>query len=152
VSNQHIVLVDAHDVLAIQSDGHHTRAYSRSRAHFCNLNIGDLEMRLDPELFARVRPSHFVNLQAVTQLLRDDGRLALQLDRGESKVPASCTRATGVLGRLGVTSWGFSRQDFHARENPAQAQRLRSYSPAAAGALHRRFALLGGIPWQVSRT
>ena len=104
VSQQRIVLVDAADVLAIQSDGHYTHVHTAEGAQFCNLNIGDLESRLDPERFMRVHRSHIVNLEAVRQILRDDGRIALQLARSELTVPVSRSSAPALLERLGVHS------------------------------------------------
>ncbi|MFY9514526.1 MAG: LytTR family DNA-binding domain-containing protein [Rubrivivax sp.] len=104
VSNQRIVLLDVAEVLAIQSDGHYTHVRSgNGGTQSCNLNIGDLESRLDPERFLRVHRSHIVNLDAVTQIVRDDGRLALQLGPG-LQVPVSRTSAAAVLARLGVHS------------------------------------------------
>lgn len=101
VSQQRIVLVDVGDVLAVQSEGHYTHVRTALATQFCNLNIGDLEARLDPERFMRVHRSHLVNLDAVTQILRDDGRVALQL--GERlQVPVSRTSAAALLERLGV--------------------------------------------------
>jgi len=101
VSNQRIVLLDVADVLAIQSDGHYTHVRTEGGTQSCNLNIGDLEARLDPERFMRVHRSHIVNLGAVSQILRDDGRMALQLGP-TLQVPVSRTSAAEVLARLGV--------------------------------------------------
>jgi len=103
VVNQRIVLVDAAEVLTIQSDGHYTQLYTATGAQFCNLAIGDLEARLDPERFMRVHRSHLVNLEAVTQIHRDDGRVALQLG-SRLKVPVSRTSAPALLERLGLTA------------------------------------------------
>jgi DNA-binding LytR/AlgR family response regulator len=101
ISNQRIVLLDADDVFAIQSDGHYTHVRTADGTQSCNLNIGDLESRLDPERFMRVHRSHIVNLTEVTQILRDDGRLALQLGP-KLQVPVSRTSAANVLTRLGL--------------------------------------------------
>ena len=103
VANQRIVLLDVAEVLAIQSDGHYTHVRTSSGSQFCNLNLGDLEMRLDPERFMRVHRSHIVNLAEVAQIVRDDGRLALQLPGG-LQVPVSRTSAAAVLERLGLAA------------------------------------------------
>lgn len=103
VSQQRIVFVDAEDIVAIDSDGHYTRVATASGgSQFCNLSIGDLETRLDPELFMRVHRSHVINLRAVRQLLRDDGRLAVQLKGVAQTVPVSRSSAGALLERLGV--------------------------------------------------
>jgi DNA-binding LytR/AlgR family response regulator len=103
ISDQRIVLLDVAEVLAIQSDGHYTHVRTAGGTQSCNLNIGDLEARLDPERFLRVHRSHIVNLDAVTQILRDDGRMALQLGPG-LQVPVSRTSTASVLARLGVNA------------------------------------------------
>lgn len=103
VSGQSIALVDAQDILSIRSDGHYTRVLTRAGSQFCNLAISDLEARLDPAQFMRVHRSHLVNLGAVRQLLRDDGRLALVLDGGpDEPVPVSRSSTAELLQRLGV--------------------------------------------------
>lgn len=102
VSGQRIVLVDAADILSIHSEGHYTRVCSTGGNQFCNLSISDLEARLDPELFMRVHRSHIVNLRAVTQLQRHDGRLALRLHGSPDALPVSRSSAPLLLQRLGM--------------------------------------------------
>ena len=102
VSNQRIVFVDADDILAIQSDGHYTRIVTAKGSQFCNLGIGDIETRLDPEQFMRVHRGHVINLRAVRQLQRDDGRVAVQLKGIVEPVPVSRGSAAALLERLGV--------------------------------------------------
>ena len=102
VSNQRILFVDADDILAIQSDGHYTRIVTAKGSQFCNLGIGDIETRLDPEHFMRVHRGHVINLRAVHQLQRDDGRVAVQLKGIVEPVPVSRSGAAALLERLGV--------------------------------------------------
>lgn len=103
-ANNRIVLVDAAEVLAIRSEGHYTHVHTAEGARFCNLAIGDLEARLDPERFARVHRSHIVNLEAVSQILREDGRVTLELGGSALRVPVSRTSAAAVLARLGLAA------------------------------------------------
>jgi DNA-binding LytR/AlgR family response regulator len=103
------VLVDADDVLCIHSDGHYTRVCTAAGSQFCNLNIGDLEARLDPEQFMRVHRGHIVNLRAVTQLRREDGRLLLELRAGEPPIPVSRSSTAELLDRLGIPAGASSR-------------------------------------------
>jgi DNA-binding LytR/AlgR family response regulator len=102
LAEQRIVFVDADEVRAIRSDGHYTRVLTAQGSRFCNLAIGDLESRLDPEHFVRVHRSHIVNLRAVTQLLRDEGRLSLQLEGDAEAVPVSRSSQAALLERLGL--------------------------------------------------
>lgn len=102
VVQQRIVLVDADDVLCIHSDGHYTHVCTMQGRHFCNLNIGDLEARLDPEQFMRVHRGHIVNLRAVRQLRREDGRLLIEMHPEMPPIPVSRSSASALLERLGV--------------------------------------------------
>ncbi|WP_119354708.1 LytTR family transcriptional regulator [Azohydromonas sediminis] len=102
VVQQRIVLVDADDVLCIHSDGHYTHVCTVQGRHFCNLNIGDLEARLDPEQFMRVHRGHIVNLRAVRQLRREDGRLLIEMHPEMPPIPVSRSSASALLERLGV--------------------------------------------------
>ncbi|MDE2081283.1 MAG: LytTR family transcriptional regulator DNA-binding domain-containing protein [Burkholderiales bacterium] len=104
VAEQKIVLVDAEAVLCIRSDGHYTRVVTAQATRFCNLAIGDLETRLDPELFLRVHRTHIVNLRAVAELQRSDGRLALRLHGQPETVPVSRSSQADVLARFGLPS------------------------------------------------
>lgn len=102
VADNHILFVDADDILAIESSGHYTRVVTAAGNRFCNLSIGDIESRLDPEQFMRVHRSHLVNLGEVGQLLREDGRIALRLNGHEAAIPVSRSSAAAVLARLGL--------------------------------------------------
>ncbi|MDH4390267.1 MAG: LytTR family transcriptional regulator DNA-binding domain-containing protein [Aquabacterium sp.] len=107
-SGQKIAFVNTEDVLRLQSDGHYTRVITAQSNQFCNLGLGDLEGRLDPDHFMRVHRSHIVNLRAVSQLLRTDGRLMLRLHGEDAEVPVSRTSSPALLARLGMlpTSMG----------------------------------------------
>lgn len=102
LAGQRIVFVETDEVLRLHSDGHYTRVVTAAGSQFCNLGIGDLEKRLDPEHFMRVHRSHIVNLREVTQLLRAEGRLVLRLRGDEADVPVSRTSSPALMARLGI--------------------------------------------------
>lgn len=102
VQGHQIVFVDAERVLRLHSDGHYTRVVTAEGSRFCNLSIGDLETRLDPEQFMRVHRSHILNLRAVHELVRGDGRLAVRLAGDEEVIPVSRSTAPALLARLGL--------------------------------------------------
>jgi LytTR family transcriptional regulator, CO-responsive transcriptional regulator RcoM len=102
LSNQRIVFVDADDILAIQADGHYTRVLTAKGSQFCNLSIGDIESRLNPEHFLRVHRGNVINLRAVAQLHREDGRTAVQLQGVADPVPVSRSGSAALLERLGL--------------------------------------------------
>lgn len=106
VKGQQIVFVDAEQVLRLHSDGHYTHIVTAEGRRFCNLSIGDLEARLDPERFMRVHRSHIVQLTAVQELVRQEGRLALRLRGDAEEIPVSRSSAPALLARLGLVPQG----------------------------------------------
>ncbi|HEX4508703.1 MAG TPA: LytTR family transcriptional regulator DNA-binding domain-containing protein [Burkholderiaceae bacterium] len=102
ISGHELLLVDAGDIVHLHSDGHYTRVVTATANRFCNLSIGDIELRLDPELFMRVHRSHIVQLSAIQSLVREGGRLLLQLTSGGEPVPVSRTSANDLMARLGM--------------------------------------------------
>ena len=98
---QRIVLVDVAEVMAVHSEGHYTHVRTAEATRFCNLSIGDLETRLDPERFVRAHRSHLVNLDHVRELRRTEGRLHLDLTDG-STVPVSRSSTQLVMDRIGI--------------------------------------------------
>jgi len=102
VAQNRTVFVDADDILCIRSDGHYTRVITAQGSQFCNLSIGDIETRLDPEHFLRVHRSQVINLRAVRQLQRDEGRVAVQLHGVDEPVAVSRSSVAALLERLGL--------------------------------------------------
>jgi hypothetical protein len=72
-------------------------------SQFCNLNIGDLEGRLDPQLFLRVHRSYIVNLSQVDEIVRDEGRMTLRMmGSTPADIPVSRASAPHLLAQLGL--------------------------------------------------
>ncbi|MDE3012034.1 MAG: LytTR family transcriptional regulator, partial [Pseudomonadota bacterium] len=104
VSQNRIGLVDAEQVIFIRSDGHYTWVTTEEGTSFCNLNITDLEERLDSASFMRVHRSYLANLRYAEQILRQDGKTMLKL-RGEAgSLPVSRTSTPRLLERLGLAA------------------------------------------------
>lgn len=103
VANQKVAFVDTQDVMALESQAHYTRILTRQGWHFCNLSIGDLEARLDPQQFMRVHRCHIVNLRAVAELVRDGTKTQLLLEsRLASPVPVSRGEVARLRAALGL--------------------------------------------------
>lgn len=98
-----ILLVDVPEVSFIRSEGHYTWVHTAQGSHFCNLNIGDLESRLDVGQFQRVHRSYIVNLGQVNEILREDGRMLLRMAGPEPvEIPVSRSSMAALLDQLGL--------------------------------------------------
>jgi hypothetical protein len=103
IKQNRMLLVDASSVSFIRSEGHYTWVHNAQGGQFCNLNIGDLESRLDPQLFLRVHRSYIVNLSHVDEIVRDDGRMTLRM-MGPTplEIPVSRASAPRLMEQLGL--------------------------------------------------
>lgn len=96
IKQNRVLLVDVPSVSFIRSEGHYTWVHTGQGSQFCNLNIGDLESRLDPQLFLRVHRSYIVNLSHVDEIVRNDGRMTLRM-MGSTPVEIPVSRASAPL-------------------------------------------------------
>jgi DNA-binding LytR/AlgR family response regulator len=103
IKKNRVLLVDVPAVSFIRSEGHYTWVHTTQGSQFCNLNIGDLEGRLDPQLFLRVHRSYIVNLSQVDEIVRDEGRMTLRM-MGSTPVdiPVSRASAPHLMEQLGL--------------------------------------------------
>jgi hypothetical protein len=103
VRKNRVVLVDVPAVSFIRSEGHYTWVHTAQDSHFCNLNIGDIEGRLDPQLFLRVHRSYIVNLSQVDEIVRDEGRMSLRMmGPVPADIPVSRASAPLLMQQLGI--------------------------------------------------
>lgn len=104
IKQNRVLLVDVPSVSFIRSEGHYTWVHTGQGSQFCNLNIGDLESRLDAQLFLRVHRSYIVNLSHVDEIVRDDGRMTLRMMGSTPvEIPVSRASAPRLLEQLGLT-------------------------------------------------
>lgn len=103
IKKNRVLLVDVPSVSFIRSEGHYSWVHTSQGSQFCNLNIGDLESRLDPQLFLRVHRSYIVNLSQVDEIVRDEGRMTLRM-MGSTPVdiPVSRASAPHLMEQLGL--------------------------------------------------
>ena len=103
IKKNRVLLVDVPAVQFIRAEGHYTWVHTPQGSQFCNLNIGDLESRLDPQLFLRVHRSYLVNLAQVDEIVRDDGRMMLRMmGSTPADIPVSRTSAPQLMALLGL--------------------------------------------------
>ena len=101
--NNQVSFLDVQNVCAVESDGHYCRILTVDGWHFCNLSIGDLQERLDPEVFVRVHRRYLVNLGAIDQLQRDGVKTLLQFrHHPDILVPVSRVIASQLKKQLGL--------------------------------------------------
>jgi DNA-binding LytR/AlgR family response regulator len=104
IKQNRVLLVDVSSVSFIRSEGHYTWVHNTQGGQFCNLTIGDLESRLDPNLFCRVHRSYIVNLSQVDEIVRDDGRITLRMMGSTPvEIPVSRASAARLMEHLGLS-------------------------------------------------
>lgn len=107
IKQNRVLLVDVPSVSFIRSEGHYTWVHTGQGSQFCNLNIGDIENRLDPKLFLRVHRSYIVNLSQVEEIVRDDGRMTLRMMGSiPVEIPVSRASAPRLMEQLGLADVG----------------------------------------------
>ena len=82
---------------SFESLSHYTRVLTKEGYQFCNLSIGDLAARLDPNQFMRVHRCYIVNLKAVQALGREGTKTHVVL-KGKNSPPVPVSR--GEVGNL----------------------------------------------------
>ena len=97
VANHKVSFVETQEVLSIESLSHYTRVLTKEGYQFCNLSIGDLAARLDPNQFMRVHRCYIVNLKAVQALGREGTKTHVVL-KGKNSPPVPVSR--GEVGNL----------------------------------------------------
>lgn len=102
VAGNRIVLVDGASVRYVRAEGHYTWVHTAQGSSFCNLTIGDLEARLDSEVFLRIHRSYLANLDYAEQIVRDEGKVMLKLAGDERGLPVARATVARLMQRLGI--------------------------------------------------
>jgi len=110
IKQNRVMLVDVSQVSFVRSEGHYTWVHTAQGGQFCNLTIGDLESRLDPNLFLRVHRSYIVNLSMVDEIVRDGGRMTLRMMGSTPvEIPVSRASAARLMEHLGLSDTVMAR-------------------------------------------
>jgi diguanylate cyclase len=95
----HFVAVE--DVVAIQANAHYTYIFNGTDKLFCPLAIGDVESRLDRDLFVRIHRSHIVNIERVLGYKRTGDSEMVEMDAAQHYlVPVSRSRVGWLKSRV----------------------------------------------------
>ena len=95
------IQLPAEAVVAVHANAHYTYVFDGSDRYFCQLAIGDIEQRLDPNRFARVHRSHIIAVDRIVRLKKtgDNGMVELA-GRTACTVPVSRSRMAFVRAQL----------------------------------------------------
>jgi DNA-binding LytR/AlgR family response regulator len=98
-----IMLVDVKEIGRLEGEGHYTTIVATGDRYLSNLSLSVLESRLDPAHFLRVHRSHIVNLDYVTEILRqDDGFLVTLQEPMGPPVPVSKQKLPALKEHFGL--------------------------------------------------
>ncbi len=93
-----IVPIDVGSIQHISASGDYVEVYSDRGCHVLHSSLGELAVRLDPEVFRQVHRSHIVNLDAVVKLVPFDARRLLIQLRNGTEIIASRTASEMLRG------------------------------------------------------
>ncbi|MCL4846998.1 MAG: LytTR family DNA-binding domain-containing protein [Acidobacteria bacterium] len=97
---QRFHVVPQQDVLYFALDGGLTRVHVRAGHYWMEPSLSDLEARVDPARFYRVSRNAIVNLDAVAEVVPQEGGPAEAVLSDGTRLPVSRRRVAGLLERL----------------------------------------------------
>lgn len=97
---QRFRVVPQHDVLYFALDGGLTRVHARAGHYWMEPSLSDLEARVDPARFYRVSRNAIVSLDAVAEVVPQEGGPAEAVLTDGTRLPVSRRRVAGLLERL----------------------------------------------------
>ena len=91
------------EITRLEASNNYTTFYSSTKEKvMVSKTIKNYERILPPEIFYRVHQSHIININFVTEFLKEDGGYALMEDK--SKIPVSRRKKNGLIDALDKTS------------------------------------------------
>ncbi|SMO79178.1 LytR/AlgR family response regulator transcription factor [Gracilimonas mengyeensis] len=86
-----IIPIAVDDIIWIQAEGDYSKIHTKNGAHLCSTGLGNLEDKLDPELFQRSHRSYLLAIKELQNLQSDGGGgfIAEMSDGAEVKVSRS---------------------------------------------------------------
>lgn len=98
-----IVLIDVRDIMHFEGEGHYTMIHATTGHFLSNLSMSMLQARLDPQHFLRVHRSHIVNMDHVSEIIRDGDGFTIGVGDGHGPpVPVSRNKVAQVKEFIGL--------------------------------------------------
>lgn len=86
-----LVFVPMQEIDWLEADANYVRVHAGQETHIVREKIGDLEAKLDPQVFLRVHRSFIVNVDRIRELVPCDGSGYIVVLRGGKEVPCGRT-------------------------------------------------------------
>ncbi|NNJ97288.1 MAG: PAS domain-containing protein [Gammaproteobacteria bacterium] len=101
--NNQVLLVELDNVVCIKAEGHYSTLFTEYDSFLCNLNLTDIENRLELPYFVRVHRSYIVNMQYAMSFEKIDNQCYLVLDHNDGlRVPVSRSNVSKLKVLLGL--------------------------------------------------
>lgn len=97
-----IHLLKPEEIVYLKADNIYSRVFTEERDYHCDLSLGALEKRLDPELFQRIHRSYLVNISRVRKVQRDRSECCVEVGRTEVRLPISRSKLQDFLVGIGI--------------------------------------------------
>ena len=98
-----IVLIDVKDIMHFEGEGHYTMIHATTGHFLSNLSMSMLQARLDPQRFLRVHRSHIVNVDFVSEIVREGEGFAVGIGNAQGvPVPVSRNNVARVKEFFGL--------------------------------------------------
>jgi len=101
--NKQVLLVELDNVVCIKAEGHYSTLFTEHDSFLCNLNLTDIENRIELPYFVRVHRSYIVNMQYAMSFEKIDNQCYLVLDHNDGlRVPVSRSNVSKLKVLLGL--------------------------------------------------
>ncbi len=101
-SGDEIRLLKPEEIVFLKADNIYSRVITASKEYHCDLSLGAIEKRLDPEMFCRIHRSYLVNIARVRKVQRDRSECTVEVDGKETRLPISRNKLQGFLMEIGL--------------------------------------------------
>ncbi|HET6420612.1 MAG TPA: LytTR family transcriptional regulator DNA-binding domain-containing protein [Geobacteraceae bacterium] len=101
-SGDEIHLLKPEEIVYLKADNIYSRVITASGEYHCDLSLGAIEKRLDPEMFCRIHRSYLVNIARVRKVQRDRSECTVEVGGNETRLPISRNKLQAFLVEIGL--------------------------------------------------